>query len=858
METTQLTIIIVIIVLVIVFLCAVRKRSNCDDSIGIYSSKCCPKRKHTDLSLEQLRLELLEDCYVASSEEVYEMYNRATMRENNPALRDVTEMPIDTFTVAGSITGTDPDPGAPIYGYDPGNVLDVTGDSVKSYNPAEVATFKLKYHGDDSYTFANSTNAKAAYDKIISYAFKRGLPFPIPDLEPGYEGWLASENYSDDFDYITAFRFVFDGSTPTHLDIISNTERKYPLGMVDEFVLPDAMEINRLYPVRVPIVTTLEEYKSMIDYSIPVVYYDESMQKITINYPPNPKCAPAIIAEWFRTLPEADIYEHAKYYFGEFRGTFLITRRSGGNTFVSATPTGVENFTQASAELIRTTRFVEFDESETIVSDEVTAKTGTIFGTNGYEGMVLSEMSRGSDSFDFMTIETGDVNAFVANSQIFENIADGGDNVTTVPEEFFAIPTITFFLETESWSLPLNYLPAGTFEDFATGAIFPEDMGAVGPSTPATPVQVLSSIQLHEFIHNSHASNGSLYYISTEGIATAFESDQRYSKDLWTGVRPSSWIIAIILSGRGAYPATSPDEVIPGGTYGQSLFFLFFCHEYGSTGFDPNYQVLRRWADISALETIIPYLDSEDYATIASNTDGEFLNMTGRNLDLAQAMDELHSKDLRDVYTDYAISMTMLRNNTSIPPAYRTHRPYCLASSAYPGSSTLNPPSLPPFLATMFDYVQTNKLTGFTVFGVSTVFPEITGADAPGFGLLPFEDMNMIIFDIEHATVDEVTVFVSAGDWRLAMVQFTSDGTPAGVFMMDGVHSVTGPGFATFDVTAFDPLPGNPLLNGRIRLVCVHVSLNDYGSVLDNFRTVPGTPYGTPLTGVISIGVTAI
>jgi len=68
-----------------------------------------------------------------------------------------------------------------------------------------------------------------------------------------------------------------------------------------------------------------------------------------------------------------------------------------------------------------------------------------------------------------------------------------------------------------------------------------------------------------------------------------------------------------------------------------------------------------------------------------------------------------------------------------------------------------------------------------------------------------------------------VTVDVAEGEWRLSVVQFTSDGTPVGQFIIDGPHANNG-GQTVFDISQF---PRDPE-SGSVRLVCANVGIHDY------------------------------
>ncbi len=83
---------------------------------------------------------------------------------------------------------------------------------------------------------------------------------------------------------------------------------------------------------------------------------------------------------------------------------------------------------------------------------------------------------------------------------------------------------------------------------------------------------------------------------------------------------------------------------------------------------------------------------------------------------------------------------------------------------------------------------------------------------------------------------ETITVTVPKGEWRVTLVQFTSDGTPAGSFIADGSHTLVAGGndTITFDIANHSPAFSD---SGNIRLICVNTTFDSNGKHLEDYFT---------------------
>lgn len=771
--------------------------------------------------INNLELEILKDCFVPPTDEVY-----SQQYVQGPNIRTPVLEIIEDFTISPSaiIPGTEPDPSKDIYGYDNGN-LDLTGGPEKSYNEQQVEDFNYRYHNSAPVVFTQANMMKNIIERCTSYSYQRGLAIPGKDLYPQYEGQFV---FYDNTLLTTAMKFVFSGGDPIFLDLIGPRDRTY-IGI--DLYEPDENNFipGRAYPLRIPITTSFSEFNDKYGKE-PIVYHDVIKRKITVNVPDNGNPFKFSLG-YARNSNDS--------YLINFSGTYSFMRRDPSNTLVSSAPSQAQYLVQASSLVTGTT----------VRGPDVRTANYNIFGNSGlYTGMVLSILNGGTDAFDTYNYQSSNLVGFVSLTQPgiypedFDNGFDIGDNPVTEIIENMGLPSTMNISDNTLW-VDFRIIMKVT-SDMAKGLTYPEENPLLPNATLPTDEEILSPVVLHEFIHNQQNAQGVISALPAEGCATAFESDQRFIPELLVTLRTFSRIPYVFQTVRGKWPVLVPESGTPPDpltgesrtqSYGQDIFWKKFSI---TQGVDPNYQTLRRLSDILTNETIGPALESSPFE-FPTSSGWSMGNATGNNLAYQKAMDEILGLDLKQEYADFAVSLAMLRNNTSIPDRFRTHYPHWLWSESYPDhegitSLIFGTGTLFDVLSTWWDYTQNNNV--MPTIG-DKMYPELTSDVTESIA-----DLSCLIYQVDKDTVTSIDVEVIEGEWQLAMIQFTSDGTPSGIFSIDGLHQNNG-GVTNFDVTQFTD-------SGYVRLICANVSINGTLSA-DIFQW-----FGpTPITGTVKITV---
>jgi hypothetical protein len=264
-------------------------------------------------------------------------------------------------------------------------------------------------------------------------------------------------------------------------------------------------------------------------------------------------------------------------------------------------------------------------------------------------------------------------------------------------------------------------------------------------------------------------------------------------------------------------------------TYGAQLFWNYLREQ-----FDFNNQTIRRTIDILANETAGPLLKANNFP----HSIFAVINNTGSSFAFKKALKELFNKDIRDVWNDFSISLVLLRNNTSIPVAYRHKYPYWTFNSQYVGYPTIfsnysqfNSSQYASWWEMMENNgtIPANWGTPYTGQTVVRTLPSNFSANV--------KNLMTLSFNVPK-NLSTVTVTVTAGEWRITLLQFTSDGTPVGSFILDGPHAILNAGVHVFNIAthvpAFTP-------TGNIRLVCCNVTFSGTGNQLSEYYSSEGT-----------------
>ena len=358
--------------------------------------------------------------------------------------------------------------------------------------------------------------------------------------------------------------------------------------------------------------------------------------------------------------------------------------------------------------------------------------------------------------------------------------------------------------------------------DMINGKYYPEQ--APIAQVPVLPNKDLVTllVQAHESVHESARSSGGVYLMPTEAMATALELDTSFTFGTFQVFRASDWYPMIASMTRGFFFPMLADNSLntPAPTYGASYFWRYLYEQ-----FDPNQQVIRRCNDIAGSYPTFDLYNQNIVRGYRSNT------IPSNNI-LQQALSELYDKDVKEVWNDSCIAQVLFRNNTSIPSKYRIQYPFWMYNSQYSGYPQILQAAISagiPQFANFWELMQNNAVIQPNQIR-GPMDPSMIGETfiqtLPNSTMIFTLDMSNYSYFVPHETTN-IQISVNFGEWKFSLLQFTSDGTEAGQFIIDGPHSVNvadgeDPIEINFDVAshvpAFTP-------TGNIYLVCTCVTL---------------------------------
>lgn len=780
--------------------------------------------------LNNLQLYISNENFTPPTEEIYEQYKLGVYRTQVLAIQQ--ELVINMSTV---IPGTEADSGSNVYGYNTNQTLDLVGGKAKSYNPG-FTQFNLKYHGIRD-CVVSPTTLKTIFDRTISFYNQRGFQLQRSDVAESYRGeyilTTTAGQTQTPFVYMKFFYGSFPSTIPTALDLYA-TSSPYGTNIADLYEPNFALRRNKhAYPIRIPVTTDFCRVFQPSYNTAPIVYYDDHRRRITIRVPKN--------SEGYKLLdfsiiipPRPSANQVGSDSLISFDGSFNLMKRDYSNQLVSSNPTSCTYLVQSSSTVNVVSRLVfngitypDFNSSI-----EYNYYPGGIYG-----GAVCPLMNGESSSFDCYIHDSDDVNAFSAPIDPLQSPAQGpyaeGDSIGTTLIESYSVPNnITLFTNPVAneflVNLPINILKG------VIPTTYPEIVGATAVPTFATTEEIYRFFSCHEMAHQCQFTVGSLRLMPAEAMAVGIELDTAIAGTTFSPYRALTFSEALVNLTRARVTVVNSDYNGSGlDTYGIGLFY-----KYMSTQFDTNHQVTRRTGDILSRETAGPLFKSMDYPSMRV---AFVVNHTGCGLALNQALGELFGKTLADVFTDFSVSLVLLRNNTAIPVQYRTSFPYWLYNTQYAGYSTypgifatLAQFGLPQF-ANWWQMAETNQTIPSSWFNVSsTLYGQTIIRTLPSSTTVSVRAMSCLSYNVPHTT-NTITVNALLGTWRVIVVQFTSDGGSVGSWIQDGVHIVSTPGNHVFNIASHVPAYS---LAGNIRLVCVCVDLPDLGGLNNYFSTV--------------------
>lgn len=775
--------------------------------------------------VNNLELDLLIDAAVPPTDEVYTQFRQLRIAQN--ILENIQEFFVPRDLVAPDTEIYD---NAPIYGY---NVetqeLIPGGGPALSYN-SDFEGVDIRYHGQNPAQLAITTpeNMQAWHEHALSYLMQRGFPMPGIDVYPQFEGqFIFNNNTNGDgaplYPFFgMKFQYGDESLVPIAVDfLIGSGQATYTALALYE---PDLnlRENGLYYPMRIPVTSDFAEFNAKFNKE-PIVYYDNLHRRITIHIPecnntPVEVSRMQLAIECCNCNLELDFTDNIV----SFDGTFNLMRRNGLNQLVSSGFDQLEYLIQASSVVGGKTVLIDHGEPFEFTQEYNFSEQGGVF-----TGIAIPRMNGETTQTDVYTFNLGieNANSVLGDPLILPMLEDGpnsfqaGDNPVTTIKENLGSSIYNNYYDTEEWSLEAPGLPIYVLN----GKTYPEQNGDQNivplPEFPVDPTKILDFVVGHEYLHNTQTLQGTTQFLPTEGQAAGIEMDPRLNHGVFSFFRQNRWTQYLATIIRGDWPLTLPEIAaqnsdIPGiPTYGSSIFW-----RYLATQFDYNYQVMRRMSDILSNETLNPILIENNIPFVISSYGygGQIgYNPEGSLLALDQALHELHGRNIQEVFGAFAVSLALLRNNTSIPSPYRHEYPYWLCSPTYPGYQELSPN--PVYAAWWQDYQDNNVLP------VDPTFPPYEGQNfvpilTEAIVEYPMKDMTMLIFEVPKGT-NFIDIHVT-GEWRLSVVQFNSDGTPEGEYVMNGEFINNG-GQTFFDVRHFTG-------EGSIRLVCAHVTMPTY------------------------------
>lgn len=787
---------------------------------------------------------VLTSSDLPSSDEIYDSWQKWP-RSRVWVLRNEQDASVAKDFV---FPGTEPGLGTLVYGYNDDQTLDTSGGPAKSYN-ATFTKYDWKYHDTELNTVVTFPPMKAAMDRIISWNLQRGMPLPAPDVAPKMEGMyiaLSGAGQTQTLvngDPFVAMRLIYGVSSttvPEFVDIVAYWQQNdgHPF-VLDTFIASEAERLNgHCYPLRVPVVTDCCEFAKMIAIEEPISYFDTAKRQFTVNV--KNVSHTTVNLELSPVLPDT----YGSILRG-FEGTFKLAKRSFTNEIVSATAPTSHYIVQVSPQTLITT--TELTNGVPLPVSQAVQREND---SGSFQGVLLALMNGESRAVDVYSYPNF-TNALVFTLDPFTQYPDQGfgqgDNPNSKLIEKISLPSMTVFYD-NPLLLQISVLLS---DDVRAGLTYPEQVGnslLTPPPTFGDAFDVTLTAMAHEYVHSNQEATNARYgehnFVNAESIASGIELDQTLAPPVFPY---RGWLSTDAIADflRGGYQLMEqPDFFLE--RYGLNIFW-----RYLATSVDPNNQVARRINDILASETLGPFTVANNLPLAIWTPD---INPAGVSLAAKQALQELYTVDIADVLQNFAISMAFIRNNTSIPVQYRHAFPWWLWNRDYNGYNVWSQASGALWLG-LAGCSPALEMGAYwwEVFDKLDPIPPTWGnclplqyAGQPFTPVLPanfsksLADLSVLLFTVPAGTTT-VTVTITAGNWRLAMVSFKSDGTPVGVFNIDGPHAINGAGVQVFNAAGF------PVDSDYVKLVCANTTITDQGSVFTNFYSLP------PPSGSISI-----
>lgn len=816
---------------------------------GLFASQKCP----VDLSYQPI----YDDLWPTDVEAIQHQF----AWQEGSGMKELEVVKDFTIPLLPQFEGTEADYRSMVYGYNPDGTLDLVGGAKKSYNE-NFRRFHLRYHGALEIKFPTGNPQDPVSTQPLYYLFpsaienvyKHNIPYFV---QRGFDvqGADTYQKLSDQFIWTdfagqgrpyVALRLIWDAKTkackaknaiPTYVDLHASAN----INPRERFVLDSYKTTHSKYqngygyPTRIPVTTDYCHFQNVYDTS-PIAFYDKKSGVLTVHVPSTD------LEDHFLTSRVVDVGNPARNvnfteHLAGFDGSFKAYGRNKCGKLVPSNLRKATLLAQVSDEVTGRSRVVsngalQFFEFVNPIRRPVLDQT-TVF----YTGVVVDAMNGGSKAYDCYALPYPDLNAYVSSldplnipSEIeHAHCFSHGDNpVTNVHEAYSSVSSTTLW-DNPAWIFDTLRLPL----DVLKGEVsYPENAPTTAIPTNVGAVEAFIGINAHEFVHEAQVASGVLRFLPLEAMAVGIEMDSHAVGDTFAPFRAAAFTQRLTRMLRGDFNAMRPDA-LGLTTYGMGMWWKWLQDQ-----FDHNNQVMRRTMDVLSSEMIGPLLEANDIPdTLTVNP----VSAVGSSAALDRALRDLFNKNIKDVWTDYSISATLLRNNTSIPPQWRTYYPYWMFNTKYNGFNKIFDVTALYGTSQFADWwekmennavIPANYNTPYTGQTFIPTLPNLFETSALSLSTYAFN-----VTRPSQGGPASIKVTVPTGEWRVALVQFTSDGTQVGSFIADGPHvvSASGTNTITFNVAGHSPAFSD---TGNIRLVCVNVTFNGTGQQLSEYYTV--------------------
>ncbi len=775
-----------------------------------------------------------------------------------------------TIPLKPVFAGTEADPRSKVYGYHRDGTLDLNGGFKKSYNSG-FKNFPMRYHGalEAKYPSGDILDPVVTqpmttlFPNVVENIYQHNIPY---FAQRGFEiqGNDTFKKFSDQFIWTypagqgdpifgllkpyVALRLIWDdessssthksSSIPAYVDLHASTnDNDSEYFVLDTYKKSSSKHKNgHGYPTRIPVTTDFCRYQNSLN-TRPIAFYDKDFDVLTVHVPTTDTEA------YFLTSRVVDVgnpelnVNYTEHLAG-FDGSFKVFGRSSCGKLQPSSIKNAEVFAQVS-EFVRIRSRVEsngsvefFDTANPIRNVIPDLDPLTLF----YTGVVANQMNGGSKAFDCYAMPIPDLNAHSSNldplitpSQEYHGRhCSHGDNPTTKLHEHYSMVSSITLWDNPLWNFDGLKLPLDVLHGITS---YPENV-----ATTAVPVNVPAqedfiNVNAHEFTHQAQYASGMIEFLPAEGMAVGIELDTHASGPVFAPLRAGVFTQRLIRTTRGEFTAMRPDS------FGLSTYGMGIWWKYLQDQFDYNNQVMRRTMDVLSSDTLGPLLEQNN---IPDSFAALPVNDVGGSAAIDRALKDLFRKNIKDVWNDYSISITLLRNNTSIPAEWRHYFPYWIYNTEYSGFNKILETTALYGLEQFADFWEKMDTNGVIPADYNTPYtgetfirtlPEHFETDALALRTYAFTVPNP-----SDGGPESITVSVPTGEWRVTLVQFTSDGTAAGSFIADGPHTLTSGGSdtITFDVAGHSPAFSD---TGNIRLICVNVTFDATGKQLEEYFT---------------------